>query len=157
MSATRMIFAARYAMPYTSRAGARLSLRLAPTATSNDSGNAPLQRRSYANKQNMQSTAGQASPGTASNVTETGPGSASSEQQSVKASRGKDSSSGVQESPDSASLATPVSGPKGSGTGQQEDDADVQGAFKQDPGKSRDEKRENVEKMGERKLDPADE
>lgn len=105
----------------------------------------------------MQSTAGQASPGTASNVTDQGPGSVSAEQQSVKKSRGKESSSGVQESPDSASLAKPVSDPKGSSTGQQGEDADVQGAFKQDPGKSRAEKKGNVEEMGKRKLDAADE
>jgi len=109
---------------------------------------AKIQVRTYA--KDMKATQGQASPGTASNVA--APGSASQEQQEVKQSRATDSTS----SPDTASVQTPVSNPSGAGVGQQEDDTSTQQAFKQDPNAPAHEKREQVEKKGQRPLDPAD-
>lgn len=53
-------------------------------------------------------------------------------------------------------MQTPVSDPKGAGTGQQEDDTGTQQVFKQDPGKPDGEKREAVEEMGRKKLDAGD-
>lgn len=98
----------------------------------------------------MQATQGQASPGTAGNVTE--PISASPEEQAINKSRG----TGSKDSPDSKGLAEPVSSPKGSTVGQQTEDTSTQEAFKQDPNKSDSEKRKAVEEKGQRKLDPAD-
>ncbi|GAB7340293.1 hypothetical protein MBLNU457_6750t1 [Dothideomycetes sp. NU457] len=120
----------------------RAPIRFAPRAIR------PAAIRNYA--KNMQSTQGQASPGTASNVA--APGSASSEQQEIKKSRATDSTS----SPDTASVQSPVSNPSGSGTGQQEDDTSTQQAFKQDPDAPAGEKAKEVEKKGQRPLDAAD-
>ena len=99
----------------------------------------------------MDATQGQASPGTASNVGN--PASASSEAQRINQSRGTESSSG---SPDTASVQTPVSNPKGASVGQQTEDTSTQQAFKQDPNAPASEKRKNVEEKGQRPLDPAD-
>ncbi|KAG9531352.1 hypothetical protein KCU93_g2081, partial [Aureobasidium melanogenum] len=107
--------------------------------------------RSYANKQNMDSTAGQASPGTASNVGN--PISSSPESNQINQSRATDARTG---SPDTASVQTPVSNPKGAATGQQGEDSSTQEAFKQDPNAPASEKRKNVEEKGQRPLDPAD-
>ncbi|KAG9665229.1 hypothetical protein KCU95_g1868, partial [Aureobasidium melanogenum] len=107
--------------------------------------------RSYASKQNMDSTAGQASPGTASNVGN--PTSSSPESNRINQSRATDARTG---SPDTASVQTPVSNPKGAATGQQGEDSSTQEAFKQDPNASASEKRKNVEEKGQRPLDPAD-
>jgi hypothetical protein len=107
--------------------------------------------RSYANKQNMDSTAGQASPGTASNVGN--PVSSSPESNNVNQSRATDAKAG---SPDNASLQTPVSNPSGSATQGRGEDSSMQEAFKQDPNAPASEKKKNVEKMGQKPLDPAD-
>lgn len=107
--------------------------------------------RSYANKKNMDSTAGQASPGTASNVGN--PVSSSPESNQINQSRATDARTG---SPDTASVQTPVSNPKGAATGQQGEDSSTQEAFKQDPNAPASEKRKNVEEKGQRPLDPAD-
>ncbi|CAD0090126.1 unnamed protein product [Aureobasidium vineae] len=107
--------------------------------------------RSYANKKNMDSTAGQASPGTASNVGN--PISSSPESNSVNQSRATDARTG---SPDTASVQTPVSDPKGSATQGRGGDSSMQEAFKQDPNAPASEKRKNVEEMGQKPLDPAD-
>jgi len=98
----------------------------------------------------MQATQGQASPGTASNVGQSG--SVSADQQDIKQSRATDSTS----SPDTASVQTPVSNPSGAGTGQQEDDTSAQQAFKQDPDAPASEKRKAVEQQGQKPLDAAD-
>lgn len=107
--------------------------------------------RSYANKKNMDSTAGQASPGTASNVGN--PVSSSPDANNVNQSRATDVRTG---SPDTASVQTPVSNPSGSATQGRGSDSSMQEAFKQDPNKPASEKKKNVEKMGQKPLDPAD-
>jgi hypothetical protein len=107
--------------------------------------------RSFANKKDMDSTAGQASPGTASNVGN--PVSSSAESNNVNQSRATDARTG---SPDNASLATPVSNPSGSATQGRGEDSSMQEAFKQDPNAPAEEKKKNVEKMGQKPLDPAD-
>jgi cytoskeletal protein RodZ len=107
--------------------------------------------RSYANKQNMDSSAGQASPGTGPNVGN--PISSSAESNNVNQSRATDAKTG---STDNASLATPVSNPSGSATQGRGEDSSMQEAFKQDPNAPAEEKRKNVEKMGQKPLDPAD-
>ncbi|PSK45226.1 hypothetical protein B9Z65_2366 [Elsinoe australis] len=103
--------------------------------------------RTYA--KDMKATQGQASPGTASNVAS--PGSVSADQQSIKQNRATDSTA----SPDTASVQTPVSNPSGAGIGQQEDDTSTQQTFKQDPNTSAEEKRKQVDKQGQKPLDPA--
>lgn len=107
--------------------------------------------RSYANKQNMDANQGQSSPGTASNVGN--PVSSSPESNKINQSRATDARTG---SPDTASVQTPVSNPKGAATGQQGEDSSTQQAFKQDPNAPASEKRKNVEEKGQRPLDPAD-
>ncbi|TIA18829.1 HAD-like protein [Aureobasidium pullulans] len=107
--------------------------------------------RSYANKQNMDANQGQSSPGTASNVGN--PVSSSPEANKINQSRATDARTG---SPDTASVQTPVSNPKGAATGQQGEDSSTQQAFKQDPNAPASEKRMNVEEKGQRPLDPAD-
>ncbi|THW62858.1 hypothetical protein D6D20_04033 [Aureobasidium pullulans] len=105
----------------------------------------------YANKQNMDANQGQSSPGTASNVGN--PVSSSPESNKINQSRATDARTG---SPDTASVQTPVSNPKGAATGQQGEDSSTQQAFKQDPNAPASEKRKNVEEKGQRPLDPAD-
>ncbi|CAD0028166.1 unnamed protein product, partial [Aureobasidium pullulans] len=107
--------------------------------------------RSYANKQNMDANQGQSSPGTASNVGN--PVSSSPESNKINQSRATDARTG---SPDTASVQTPVSNPKGAATGQQGEDSSTQQAFKQDPNAPASEKRKNVEEKAQRPLDPAD-
>jgi hypothetical protein len=99
----------------------------------------------------MDSSAGQANPGTAANSGN--PISSSQESNNVNQSRATDAKSG---SPDNASLATPVSNPSGSATQGRGEDSSMQEAFKQDPNAPASEKRKNVEKMGQKPLDPAD-
>ncbi|KAI1817712.1 hypothetical protein GGS20DRAFT_531495 [Poronia punctata] len=106
--------------------------------------------RTYASKKNIDPSHGQASPGTSSNVGN--PGSASADEQGVKKARGVGSSA----SPDTASVQNPVSNPKGAKVGQQTEDTSTQEAFKQDPKKSPQQKREKVEEQGKKPLDAAD-
>ncbi|KAF4556824.1 Hypothetical protein D9617_1g087060 [Elsinoe fawcettii] len=110
----------------------------------------PLQPiRTYASQR---ATQDQASPGTASNVG-TNPDSVSADQKHIKESRATD---GVGSSPDTRSVQTPVTDPKGAATGMQEEDSSAQSTIKQDPGKSDGEKRGQVEEMGKRPLDAGD-
>ncbi|RYC56986.1 hypothetical protein CHU98_g9220 [Xylaria longipes] len=97
----------------------------------------------------MQSTQGQASPATASNVGVSG--SSSSDEQHVKQARGTGSAS-----PDTASIQNPVSDPKGAQVGQQTEDTSTHSAFKQDPNKSQASKKKTVEEQGQKLLDAAD-
>ncbi|KAI1134638.1 hypothetical protein F5Y05DRAFT_417049 [Hypoxylon sp. FL0543] len=82
-----------------------------------------------------QSTQGQASPGTASNVAPADPVGASADEQRV---RGQRTTKGGAASPDSASVAQPVSDPGGSGVGRREEEehGGAARALKQGPGKS---------------------
>jgi hypothetical protein len=97
----------------------------------------------------MDATHGQATTGTASNVGN--PGSASADEQQVKRARGTGSAS-----PDTASIQNPVSNPKGAKVGQQTEDTSTHSAFKQDPNKPAESKRQAVEEQGKRPLDAAD-
>ena len=96
----------------------------------------------------MAANQGQSDPNSGSNVGTSG--SASVEESQVKQSRATDSTS----SPDTASTQSPVSNPGGAGTGQMEDDTSTQQAFKQDPNKPADQKREQVEKQGQKSMEP---
>ena len=98
----------------------------------------------------MQATQGQAEPGAASNVAQ--PTAASANEQDLRKSRSTDS----QSSPDTASVQSPVDNPTGAATGQQEADSSTQETFKQDPNKSAEAKRAEVDKQGQKPLDAAD-
>ncbi|KAI1798918.1 hypothetical protein F4811DRAFT_558365 [Daldinia bambusicola] len=117
---------------------------------------APLVFRTYATSPKAQSTQGRASPGTASNVApgNATPSSASSDEQHIKTKR---ATGGSAASPDSASVAQPVSDPGASGLGRQEEEhGGAADAMKQDPGKPDEEKRKKVEDMGNIPLDKGD-
>ncbi|KAL0936991.1 uncharacterized protein CTRU02_209207 [Colletotrichum truncatum] len=92
----------------------------------------------------------QASPGASSNVRE--PISSDPESQTVNKARGLDS----ENSPDSASLAKPVSNPENDKIGLQEEPQPSQENMKNDPNAPAAQKRANVEKEGKKPLDPAD-
>ena len=79
-------------------------------------------------------------------------GSSSAQEQELKHSRSTDSTS----SPDTASVQTPVSNPKGAAVGQQDDDTDTQQNIKNDPNEPAEQKRAKVEQQGQKPLDAAD-
>ncbi|KAI8961330.1 hypothetical protein F5Y11DRAFT_366790 [Daldinia sp. FL1419] len=107
--------------------------------------------REYATSPKAQSTQGQASPGTASGVAphNTNPSGASSDEQHMKKKR----ATGATASPDSESLARPVSDPSASGVRHQEEHGGAAQAMKQGQEKPDEEKRKAVEDMGKRPLD----
>ncbi|KAI0836477.1 hypothetical protein F5Y06DRAFT_298533 [Hypoxylon sp. FL0890] len=107
----------------------------------------------YATSPKAQSTQGQASPGTASNVAPTDPVSASADEQRVR----KQKATGGAASQDSASVAQPVSDPSGSGMGRQEEDhPGATQTLKKDPWKESGENRRAMEEQGKKPLDAAD-
>ncbi|KAF2872348.1 hypothetical protein BDV95DRAFT_381085 [Massariosphaeria phaeospora] len=92
-------------------------------------------------------------PGQSSNASS--PQASSSEAQSVNKDRATDSLPGS--SPDSASLAKPVTDPEESGIGGQEEQTESQDQMKRDPNESDSKKREKVLEYGQnKKLDAAD-
>ncbi|KAK3060255.1 hypothetical protein LTS18_008957 [Coniosporium uncinatum] len=79
----------------------------------------------------------------------TNPQSSSAQGQATNFSRSKDDATASE----SDSVQTPVSNPSESGMGQQEEGRE---ALKMDPNEPAEKKRANVEKEGQKPLDPAD-
>jgi hypothetical protein len=139
---TNLSFLRLHPRLHTLRTTAVLSLR--PTR--------PFTTTRLALKENMSSTADQASPGTSSNVAPTNPTATSGQNTRINQSRATDRGSG-EASPSTANL---VNQGMNSESQPGEEDTGAHEAMKPDPDASREEKRRMVEKEGAKKLDPAD-